>query len=163
MLAVVSSTGGNSQNPFDGTNFYLDEWMHPTLKGTWLKNDFYLVGNDARDGGMKPFGLVADFRMYARSLHDEEIKAMYRASSVDQHPDRIVRRLADMDAATILAQRLDVPDSAAECLRALGSLATLSAQRAKIYSVCGREVLQLLGSPLPMVKRQASRLLNNIT
>ena len=40
----------------------------------------------------------------------------------DSHPDKIARMLASMNAATILAQRLDVPDSAAECLRALGSL-----------------------------------------
>jgi len=79
------------------------------------------------------------------------------------HPDQLTRKLAALDAASILALRLDVPDSAAECLRALGSLASLASERAKIFSVCGRRVLQLIDSPLPMIQRQATRLINNIT
>merc|ERR1712151_243744 len=121
-----------------------------------------MVGNESRalDSG---FGLITDFRSYARTLSDAEISDLWKTKDVEDHPDRIVRRLAQRDAATILAQRLDVPDSAAECLRALGSLATLAEQRAKIYSVCGRQVLQMLDSPLPMIQRQAARLLNNMT
>lgn len=48
-------------------------------------------------------------------------------------------------------------------LRALGSLATLSSQRAKIFHVCGRQLLRLMKSPQPMVQRQAKRLLNNLS
>jgi len=162
MLALVSSTKDCKDNPFDGTKFFLDEWRC-TLKNVWVTNEFYQVGNDTGDGGKKPFGLITDFRIYARALGDNEIKAIARATDESDHPDAIARTLAKMDAATILAQRLDVPDSAAECLRALGSLATLSGQRAKIFSVCGRRALQMLDSPLPMIQRQASRLVSNLS
>jgi len=162
MLSIVSSTDRNRSDPFNGTKFFLDDW-HQELKRAWVKNEFYMVGNDAGHEGRKPFGLITDFRIYARALSDDEISAMVHSKDTEQHPDKIVRRLAHMDAATILAERLDVPDSAAECLRALGSLATLVSQRAKIYSICGRQVLRMLDSPLPMIQRQAARLLNNIT
>jgi len=145
--------------PFDGTKFFLDDW--PTLlKDVWVKNEFYMVGNDSAAGGKQPFGLITDFRIYAHVLDDNAIEDM-----VHHHgdlPDKIVRTLAEMDAATVLAQRLDVPDSAAECLRALGNLATLASQRAKIFSVCGRQVLRMLESPLPCIRRQASRLVQNM-
>ena len=113
-----------------------------------------------------------------------------------------------MDAATVLAQRLDVPDTAAECRR-LASLEGMLAYigmpecgnallkgafllsrlagtgqsgdtvfaegtllkvmgyslglakthvvvpEAKIFNVCGRKLMQLMDSPLPMVQRQA--------
>mmetsp|Transcript_65479 Transcript_65479/g.151998 ORF Transcript_65479/g.151998 Transcript_65479/m.151998 type:complete len:1031 (+) Transcript_65479:218-3310(+) len=159
MLSVVSST--------NGTKFFLDTWKHE-LEKAWVRNEFYMVGNDAGTddtgkGGKKPFFLMADFRIYARTLSDDEIRGMVHSRDTERHPDQIVRRLADLDAARILAQRLDVPDSAAECLRALGSLATLITQRAKIYSICGRQVLKMLDSPLPMIQRQAARLLNNMT
>lgn len=162
MLSIVSSTEHNRADPFNGTRFFLDTWHHP-LQGTWLKNEFYMVGNDSGQKGQKPFGLITDFRIYARSLSVEEITTMVHSRDTENHPDQIVRRLAHMDAASVLAQRLDVPDSAAECLRALGSLATLVTQRAKIYSICGRDVLKMLDSPLPMVQRQAARLLTNIS
>jgi len=161
MLALVSSTTRSAAQQFDGTKFFLDDW-HIPLKNVWVVNDFYMVGNDASYGGKKPFGLIADFRIYARCLNQSEIESMAAADSVEDHPDKIARKLASLDAATVLAQRLDVPDSAAECLRALGSLATLSSQRAKIFNVCGRQVIRLLESPIPMVQRQAARLMNNL-
>eukprot|EP00413_Alexandrium_margalefii_P001830 CAMPEP_0204517700 /NCGR_PEP_ID=MMETSP0661-20131031/3812_1 /ASSEMBLY_ACC=CAM_ASM_000606 /TAXON_ID=109239 /ORGANISM="Alexandrium margalefi, Strain AMGDE01CS-322" /LENGTH=398 /DNA_ID=CAMNT_0051523111 /DNA_START=24 /DNA_END=1220 /DNA_ORIENTATION=- len=161
MLSLVSSTEKNKSDPFNGTRFFLDAWHHE-LKGVWVKNNFYMVGNDSGQEGRQPFGLITDFRIYARTLSSREISDMVQAKDTEHHPDQIVRRLAHMDAATILAQRLDVPDSATECLRALGSLATLASQRARIYSICGRQVLKMLDSPLPMVQRQAARLLNNI-
>lgn len=160
MVSVLSSTISNNEHPFNGTKFYLDEWSC-TVDGTWLANDFYMVGNGPTH--RQPFGLITDFRIYARVLKEEDLKMQVRAKDTDLHPDRLARILASKDAATILAQRLDVPDSAAECLRALGSLATLSSQRAKIFSVCGRRVLQMIDSPLPMIQRQAARLINNIT
>lgn len=162
MLSLVSSTDRNRADTLNGTRFFLDTWHHE-LNQTWVKNEFYMVGNDSGQKGGKPFGLITDFRIYGRSLSTDEITKMVRSKDTENHPDQIVRRLASMDAATILAQRLDVPDSAAECLRALGSLATLVTQRAKIYSICGRQVLKMLDSPQPMIQRQAARLLNNIT
>jgi hypothetical protein len=164
MLSLVSSTSENKTDylRFDGTKFFLDEW-HCMLQHAWVKNDFHIVGNDMGSGARKPFGLMCDFRIYARALPDDEIKTMVKSKDTEAHPDRIARMLASMNAATILAQRLDVPDSAAECLRALGSLATLQSQRAKIFSVCGREILRMLDSPLPMIQRQAARLVSNIT
>jgi len=164
-LAIVSSHSSSSKT-FDGTKFWLDTWP-VTLKQVWIKNDFYNIGNftgktDDGEGGRKPFGLIADFRIYADALSDNAVKALAAEQNSENHPDEIARLLGSMDAATILAQRLDVPDTAAECLRALGSLATLSSQRAKIYSVCGREVLKMLESPYPMIRRQAARLLANI-
>jgi len=168
MLSIVSCTVPPQQpglarppdHTFHGTLFYLDDWS-VQLPKLWLKNDFYMVGN-AQDGRV-PFGLIADFRIYARALLPNEIGALWNARDTDNHPDQIARRLAQMGAANILAARLDIPDSAAECLRALGSLATLVTQRAKIYSICGRTVLKMLDSPLPMIQRQAARLLNNLT
>merc|ERR1712060_1025243 len=109
---------------------------------------------DSREG-KSPFGLITDFRIYAGALSQKEVEDMARAADTEHHPDQIARMLAEKDAANILAQRLDVPDSAAECLRALGSLATLASQRAKIYEVCGRQVLKMLESPSPMIQRQA--------
>jgi len=162
MLALVSCTSKSKSNPVEGTKFFLDDW-HCLLHLLYVKNEFYMVGNDSAHGGKKPFGLITDFRIYARTLADHEIEQMVRPKGTSDHPDRITRQLASMNAATILAQRLDVPDSAAECLRALGSLATLSSQRAKIFSVCGPRVLEMLESPLPMIHRQAARLVNNIT
>jgi len=162
MLSLVSSTSQNRANPFDGTKFFLDDW-HCMLKNAWVDNNFYIVGNDQGTDGKKPFGLICDFRIYARSLPDDELTNMVRSKDTESHPDRIARMLASMNAANILAQRLDVPDSAAECLRALGSLATLQSQRAKIFSVCGKKVLRMLDSPLPMIQRQAARLVSNIT
>merc|ERR1712061_655580 len=102
------------------------------------------------------------------TLREREIKAMvhpnnFESHPLESHPDKIARKLAYKNAAVILAQRLDVPDSAAECLRALGSLATLVSQRAKIYNECGRQLLKMLNSPLPMIQRQATRILNNIS
>jgi len=163
MLALVSGNfNANAKEKWKGTKFFLDDW-HCRLENFFVKNEFYMVGNDAGHGGKKPFGLMCDFRIYARSMDDKEIKAMVTAKEEDAHPDRIVRKLADYNAAKILAQRLDVPDSAAECLRALGSLATLRSQRSLIFSVCGDQVLKLLDSPLPMIHRQSARVLNNIT
>mmetsp|Transcript_52414 Transcript_52414/g.125208 ORF Transcript_52414/g.125208 Transcript_52414/m.125208 type:complete len:1158 (-) Transcript_52414:68-3541(-) len=163
MLALVSSTRDSpATNEFNGTLFYLDTWYHK-LEGIWVKNNFSIVGNAYTQGYRNPFGLIADFRIYARALPHEELEKMSRAKDASQHPDRILRKLRDMHAAQILAQRVDVPDSAAECLRALANLATLSSERAKIFSVCGSKVLQMLDSPLPMIKRQSSRLLTNIT
>merc|ERR1712151_335974 len=101
--------------------------------------------------------------IYGGELEDKEVQDLAKAIDTSQHPNPIARVLAKKDAANILAQRLDVPDSAAECLRALGSLATLASQRAKIYEVCGRQLPKMLESPLPMIQRQATRLLNNIT
>eukprot|EP00930_Biecheleria_cincta_P077567 TRINITY_DN6486_c0_g1_i2.p1 TRINITY_DN6486_c0_g1~~TRINITY_DN6486_c0_g1_i2.p1 ORF type:complete len:1064 (+),score=153.97 TRINITY_DN6486_c0_g1_i2:230-3421(+) len=159
LLALVSSTNRCTAQPFNGTKFFLDDFG-VKLENVWVLNDFFMVGNDI--SGKKPFGLIADFRIYARSLSTEEIQKMVQADCTDDHPDQIARRLGDMDAAKILAQRLDVPDSAAESLRALGSLATLATQRANILNVCGREALRLLDSPLPMIHRQAARLMNNL-
>jgi hypothetical protein len=164
--AEVSQDSGQQEG---GTQFWLDDW-NCKVDNFWMPNDFYVVGNrpitdkstNGTAGGC-PFGLITDFRIYAKPLGDEEVKMMAKSRDTDLHPDRLVRALADRDAATILAQRLDVPDSAAECLRALGSLATLSSQRAKIFSVCGRRVLQMIDSPLNMIQRQAARLINNIT
>eukprot|EP00927_Polykrikos_kofoidii_P034719 TRINITY_DN2939_c0_g1_i1.p1 TRINITY_DN2939_c0_g1~~TRINITY_DN2939_c0_g1_i1.p1 ORF type:complete len:1060 (+),score=200.31 TRINITY_DN2939_c0_g1_i1:218-3397(+) len=155
MLALVSSKGED----FDGTKFFLGTW-HVDKPDIFIKNDFYFVGNDASKNCS--FGLICDFRIYAKALTDADVEAMATVKSTAEHPDRIVRRLAELDAATILAERLDVPDSAAECLRALGSLATLESQRAKIFGVCGRRVLQLTHSPLENIKRQAHRLINNL-
>ncbi|CAK0872391.1 unnamed protein product [Prorocentrum cordatum] len=79
-------------------------------------------------------------------------------------PDRtIARRLAALDAAAVLALGLDVPDTAAECLRALGNLASLQSQRARIYQLCGRRLLQMLDSPYSMLQRQAARVLNALS
>jgi len=162
MLALLSSTPKSKANPFEGTKFFIDDW-HRLLEKTYVKNEFYMVGNDAGHGGKQPFGLICDFRIYARTLRDDEVENMLHSKDTDSHPNGIARRLASLDAATILAQRLDVPDSAAECMRALGSLATVSTERAKIFSVCGRRMLEMLESPLPMLQRQAARLANNIT
>lgn len=161
LLTLVSSTDRSPAQPFNGTKFFLDEWCK-ILKDVWILNDFYVLGNDLSRGGRKPFGLIADFRIYARSLPDTEVQKMVTAEGTENHPDHIARRLAELNAATVLVQRLDVPDCAAECLRALGSLATLSSQRAKIFHVCGRQLLRLMKSPQPMVQRQAKRLLNNL-
>lgn len=156
---------------FEGTKFFLDEWS-TKLENVWVANDFYRVGNAASNiaaedkpsptDAKRPFGLITDFRIYARVLRDDQIKTMVKSRDVEQHPDKLARMLAEKNAAKILAQRLDVPDSAAECLRALGSLATLAPQRAKIFSECGRQVLRMLESPQPMIQRQAARLVNNI-
>jgi len=171
-MAIVSSK--------EGTTFYLDTDFKIEMKNIWLRNDFYMVGNNGplplppdskeasqerEDGqvGKKPFGLLADFRIYGHSLTPDEVKFVANSTDSEQHPDEIARLLADKDAVTILAQRLDVPDSAAECLRALGSLAALASQRAKIYKVCGPQILKMLDSPFHMIERQASRLLNNLT
>lgn len=175
MLTLVSSTSdgledGADRKPLNGSTFWLDDW-HCELRDIWVKNEFYVVGNEAprRSGSetettcMKPFGLMCDFRIYARSLSNQEVMDRARGNDKDAFPDRIAKRLAAKNAATIFALRLDVPDSAAECLRALGSLATVQTQRAQIYSVCGREVLKLLDSPQPMLQRQAARLVTNIT
>eukprot|EP00928_Gymnodinium_smaydae_P100139 TRINITY_DN9756_c0_g4_i1.p1 TRINITY_DN9756_c0_g4~~TRINITY_DN9756_c0_g4_i1.p1 ORF type:complete len:1049 (+),score=158.05 TRINITY_DN9756_c0_g4_i1:60-3206(+) len=162
MLALVSSTSEHGQNSFNGTKFFLDDW-NCTLPDVWVQNDFGVVGNDAGQALRRPFGLMCDFRIYARTLPDDEVQAMSRQPNPQDHPDQIARKLASMGAADVLARRLDVPDSAAEALRALGSLATLQSQRAKIYSVCGRQVLRMLDSPLPMIRRQAMRLVTNIS
>lgn len=162
LLTVVSSTTESPAQKYNGTKFFLDEWCK-RLPKVWILNDFYNLGNDLSRGGRKPFGLIADFRIYARCLSDDEVRKLSRAENTDKHPDQIARRLAELDAATVLVQRLDVPDCAAECLRALGSLATLSTQRAKIFHVCGRQLLRLMTSPQPMVQRQAKRLLNNLS
>merc|ERR1719291_887831 len=160
MLSVVSSSCSNSDpklqakdKELDGTKFYLDGWS-TTLKKVWIDNDFYIVGNDSGHGGQRPFGALADFRIYARTLPDAEIQAMRvtRDPNVLSEPsavvpDRIARRLANLDAATALVHGLDVPDTAAECLRALGNLASLQSQRARIYQLCGRKLLQMLDSP----------------
>jgi len=120
-----------------------------------------MVGNDSAQGGKQPIGLIADFRIYAKVLSETEIEEMVHGG-VDKHPDHIVRELARRNATQILARRLDVPDSAAECLRCLGNLATLATERAKIFGTCGREILRLLESPLPMLQRQAARLTQNL-
>lgn len=159
-LALVSSTSQSTAQPFHGTKFFLDDWS-VKLEKVWIVNDFFMVGNDIT--GKKPFGLIADFRIYARSLSTDEIQNAVRAEGTDHHPDQIARRLGSLGAATMLAKRLDVPDSAAECLRALSSLATLSTQRVSIFNECGRRALQLLHSPLPMIQRQATRLINNLS
>jgi len=163
MVSVLSSTENNDEDgcKFNGTMFYLDEWKCPLIENTWIPNDFHTVGNSPSH--KTPFGLITDFRIYSRVLNEQALKQMVRSRDTDLHPDRLTRMLAERDAASILALRLDVPDSAAECLRALGSLATLASQRAKIFSVCGRRILQLIDSPLPMVQRQAARLISNIT
>jgi len=161
MVSVVSSTVNNPEHPFNGTKFYIDDWSC-VKEGTWIPNDFYTVGNSPCH--KKPFGLITDFRIYSRVLKDNDLKSMVREPAHQEfHPDQLTRKLAARDAASILALRLDVPDSAAECLRALGSLASLASERAKIFSLCGRRVLQLIDSPLPMIQRQAARLINNIT
>jgi len=164
MLALVSSTKDTAATDgFAGTIFYLDTW-NVRLDGVWVKNDFHIVGNaQTRKGLRNPFGLIADFRIYARSLPHSEIDMMCKAKDASNHPDKILRRLRDMHAAAILARRVDVPDSAAECLRALANLATLSSERSKIFGVCGSRVLRMLDSPLPMIRRQSARLLQNIT
>jgi len=167
MLTLVSTTRASDvDGGFNGTKFFLDDW-NCSLDDVWIKNDFYMVGNDSGTydgrGGRKPFGLITDFRIYAKDLPESQIRRMATSPDDTEFPDKIVQRLAEMDAAKVLARRLDVPDSAAECLRALAGLATLSSQRAKIFSVCGRQVMTMLDSPLPMIKRQAARLLNNIT
>lgn len=160
-----------------GSKFWLDTWCHQ-LRHMWIKNDFYNIGNCTGDpaqgggGGSMPFGLIADFRIYADAFVDKRIQELATPNKKGREadpehlleglPDKIARDLAAKDAATILAQRLDCPDTAAECLRALGSLATLASQRAKIYNVCGRELLKMQDSPYPMLRRQAARLLNNL-
>lgn len=163
MLSIICSTESNPDWGFNGTKFFLDYHDctedHPL--DFCIPNDFYMVGNDSTM--RKPFGLITDFRIYARVIKEQQIVDMAKSRDTAQHPDSLARQIARMDAATILAQRLDVPDSAAECLRALGSLASLSSERAKIFSVCGRRVLQMIDSPLPMIKRQAARVINNIT
>lgn len=166
MLSIVSTTRESEvDGGFNGTKFYIDDWQEE-VEDVWIKNDFYMVGNDSGTydgrGGRKPFGLVTDFRIYARDLSRSQIERMAASFDESEFPDKIVQKLAEMDAAKVLARRLDVPDSAAECLRALAGLATLSSQRVKIYNVCGRQVLTMLDSPLPMIKRQAARLLNNL-
>jgi hypothetical protein len=164
MLTVVSDVVEDDTGAKSGqTTLFLDEWKSEPIPAEefWLPNDFMVVGNSTN--GIHPFGLITDFRIYAKPLKEMDIQTMARCADTRDHPDQLCRTLADMDAATILAQRLDVPDSAAECLRALGSLAALSSQRAKIFSKCGRRILQMIESPLPMIKRQAARLINNIT
>lgn len=148
-------------NAFHGTRFHLDNW-HCDVSKTWVKNEFHTVGNTSMTDALKPFGLMCDFRIYARTLGRDELEEIWKDRQMESHPDQVVRQLASKKAAEILAQRLDVPDSAAECLRALGSLATLASQRARIFSVCGRQVLRMVDSPLPMIQRQAARLLNNL-
>eukprot|EP00931_Biecheleriopsis_adriatica_P115539 TRINITY_DN91323_c0_g1_i1.p1 TRINITY_DN91323_c0_g1~~TRINITY_DN91323_c0_g1_i1.p1 ORF type:complete len:1061 (+),score=214.42 TRINITY_DN91323_c0_g1_i1:117-3299(+) len=163
MLTLVSSTSSSpAQDYFDGTRFFLDDFG-VSLKNVWVINNFYMIGNDVSHGGQKPFGLIADFRIYARCLAQDEIDHMVTAEGTNHHPDKIAKQLAALDAAAILAQRLDVPDSAAECLRALGSLATVSSERSRIANVCVRPLLTLLESPLPMIQRQAARLMSNLT
>mmetsp|Transcript_110737 Transcript_110737/g.264164 ORF Transcript_110737/g.264164 Transcript_110737/m.264164 type:complete len:1042 (+) Transcript_110737:96-3221(+) len=162
LLTLVSSTYRSPAQNFDGTKLFLDEWCK-LLKNVWILNDFYVLGNDLSRGGRKPFGLIADFRIYARSLSDDEVHKMVLQATVDDHPNKVVARLAQLGAAEALAQRLEVPDTAAECLRALGSLASLASQRAMIFHVCGRQLLRFMSSPLPMVQRQAKRLMNNLS
>lgn len=159
LVSLVSSSDQSDVNRFNGTKFFLDDWQC-FVPDKWVNNDFYIVGNDVK--GRRPIGLITDFRIYARPLLDEEIQKMAQATNTDDHPDHIARQLLKLNAASILAQRLDVPDSAAECLRALGSLATVDRVRAKIFGVCGRQALRLLDSPLPMVNRMAARLMNNL-
>lgn len=164
MLTIVSDVEQDGDTmKGEGTSFWLDDYRCETIPPTEfvLPNDFMIVGNS--NNGLHPFGLITDFRIYAKALKATDVETMAKCADTRDHPDQICRTLADMDAATILAQRLDVPDSAAECLRALGSLAALSSQRAKIFSKCGRRILQMIESPLPMIKRQAARLINNIT
>ncbi|CAL1173257.1 unnamed protein product, partial [Cladocopium goreaui] len=98
-LTVVSSTTESPAQKYNGTKFFLDEWCKRLPKVR----------------GRKPFGLIADFRIYARCLSDDEVRKLSRAENTDKHPDQIARRLAELDAATVLVQRLDVLDCAAEC------------------------------------------------
>jgi len=149
-----------------GTQLYLDGKCYHSkkrLKSVHADNDFYIIGNFLEGGRAdEPFGLIADFRIYAKALTVEEVQAIAEQVDVENHPDKIVRELVKMDAVTILAQRLYVPDCAAESLRALGSLATHGPSRAKIFSVCGMQALRLLHSPFDMIQRLAARLVRNM-
>mmetsp|Transcript_41265 Transcript_41265/g.117241 ORF Transcript_41265/g.117241 Transcript_41265/m.117241 type:complete len:89 (+) Transcript_41265:1-267(+) len=79
---------------------------------------------------------------------------------VRDHPDGIVKRLHEADAAVALSRGLAVPDSRAEALRALANLATHSPRRAQVFSVCWPLLLEYVNcSQSPMVQRQATRLL----
>jgi len=174
-VAIVSKKE-KSEPHQEGTRLYLDGkdyHSHERAGGgpmakRWLKDGLFIVGNTK--AGDCPFGLIADFRIYATALAPNHITAMSTEEEVRgdhrtgfrSHPDSIVRKLADMDAVRILALRLDVPDCAAECLRALGSLASYGPSRAHIFGVCGMEALRLLHSPHSMIKRLAARLLTNM-
>ena len=61
-----------------------------------------------------------------------------------------------------LPRALSVPDCAVECLRCYGSLATYEKMRGPIFSLCGYKAVEMLDSPMPMVQRQAARLLCNL-
>lgn len=183
-LAIVSSTLDAYTGAFAGTRVFVDEWTH-RMEGVFVKNEFHVLGNDI--AGKQPFGCVADFRIYARTLRDAELEVLMKppifglqsnqgvdtdggtvdtkqvdVTTENYFPDQIVRRIHKMGAIKVLASRLDIIDSAAESLRALGSLATLQEARAEIFGICGPKLLELAESPLPMVRRQAARLLNNL-
>ncbi|CAD7966050.1 unnamed protein product [Amoebophrya sp. A25] len=77
-------------------------------------------------------------------------------------PDQIVRCIVENNGVAVCASRLDIADTATECLRLLGTLATLQEARSEIFGICGPRLLQLRESPLPMIRRQAARLLQNL-
>jgi len=77
-------------------------------------------------------------------------------------PDQIVRCIVANGGVRVAASRLDHEDSGAEALRLLASLATLQECRAEILGIAGAKILELTESPLPMIKRQAARLLHNL-
>ncbi|CAD7936091.1 unnamed protein product [Amoebophrya sp. A120] len=193
-FALVSSTPDAYANAYNGCTIYIDDWTQKLSPQTFLRNDFYLLGNDT--AGQEPFGGLADFRIYARTLKEAELELLLhpplfgskteKSIAVDSRgkqpqpeldppkgvptdvpaenyfPDQIVRMLRDCGSVKILASRLNVADTAAECLRVLGTLATLQEARSEIFGICGPKILELSESPLPMIKRQAARVLHNL-
>jgi len=155
----------------EGTRFHIDdEWSH-TIKNAWILNSFFVLGNEAspqNDPGKKPFGLIADFRIYARCLNPQEIAWMASVTGEmiekgdRRFPDWPARELCHPAVIDALVRGLAVPDSCVSCLRALGSLATFLPMRSYIYGVCGNQVMGLLDSPLPMVQRLACRAMANM-
>jgi len=159
MFAFISSTNGSSTHPFQGSKIYFDTW-HEEKPMKWMKNEFFVVGNDSVNGKC-PFGTICDFRIYAKALNHEDIMDIYKRRS-KKDPDQLVKRLARLNAVEILSRRLDVPDSSAECLRCLASLATYASLRPLVFACAGEAALELLYSPLNMLQRQAARLIQNV-
>ncbi|CEM33418.1 unnamed protein product [Vitrella brassicaformis CCMP3155] len=149
LVSVVSSADG-------GTRIGVDGWQY-SLTSVWIDNAFYAVGNTRK--GDEPFGVICDFRIYSTALSPADMSVMLEGH-VRDHPDGIVKRLHEADAAVALSRGLAVPDSRAEALRALANLATHSPRRAQVFSVCWPLLLEYVNcSQSPMVQRQATRLL----
>jgi hypothetical protein len=148
------------QSSEKGVQFIIDDCVWPLAEKVYVTNNFHGVGADvvAKEGS---FGAIADFRIYNITVPEDDLLNLPNLG-INGCPDFICRNLYDMGVHYALPRALTVPDCAVECLRCYGSLATYEKMRGPVFSLCGYKAVQMLDSPMPMVQRQAARLLNNL-